>query len=230
VGGDAAPSPAGKGDDFDMVFGDGDKGRPPAADAASKISLSREERIVYEQVTGTATVQEIIDRTMLSEFETCRAMFDLMNRNLIVPVAAAVPAEAAPRPKKRVAVAGQVGRVLMLAVLALAAAGIAASRLNPFNAFVPLQARGPIVEALRREQAILKAERIVAAATTYAVRRQAPPAAAADLVGDGLLAAEDLRDPWGGEIDCGFSRAGFRARVRTGPDGGEHVEERPYPD
>ena len=74
----------GKEDDFDLIFGE--KKKKGVQEPESSIKLTREENVVYQQVNGEATVQEIIERTMLSEFEICRALYDLMNRNLIGPV------------------------------------------------------------------------------------------------------------------------------------------------
>src|SRR5512134_2028757 len=51
--------------------------------ASSAIRLTRQEENIFRKVDGTRTVQGIIDSTGLPEFETCRTLFDLLNRNLI---------------------------------------------------------------------------------------------------------------------------------------------------
>jgi hypothetical protein len=50
-------------------------------------------------VNGLFTVQEIIDRAGLNEFETCKALFELLNRNLIRLVVPGVEAAAVPERK-----------------------------------------------------------------------------------------------------------------------------------
>jgi len=72
------------------LFGEGEKGAKtrPQNDV---VRLSQEEMAVYQHVNGVFTVQEIIDRSGLNEFEACKALFELYNRQLIGP---ALPAEA----------------------------------------------------------------------------------------------------------------------------------------
>jgi hypothetical protein len=50
---------------------------------SSKIRLSAQEAQIFRKVDGSRTVQAIIDSTGYGEFEVCRALFDLLNRNLI---------------------------------------------------------------------------------------------------------------------------------------------------
>ena len=57
-----------------------------AASASNKIRLTRDEERVFRKVDGTRTVQGIVDSSGLSEFDTCRILFDLLNRNLISTV------------------------------------------------------------------------------------------------------------------------------------------------
>src|SRR4029450_12034245 len=59
----------------------GNEAKRPSA--SSKIRLTQQEEQIFRKVDGTRTVQGIIDSTGLPEFETCRTLFDLLNRNLI---------------------------------------------------------------------------------------------------------------------------------------------------
>jgi len=68
---------------------------PPRPDGA--VRLSHEEMAVYQHVNGVFTVQEVIDRSGLNEFETCKALFELLNRQLIRAVVPSAEAEEAPR-------------------------------------------------------------------------------------------------------------------------------------
>ena len=58
-------------------------GKRAAASSLSKIRLSQEEERVYRKVDGTRTVQAIVDSTGMGEFDVCKILFDLLNRNLI---------------------------------------------------------------------------------------------------------------------------------------------------
>src|SRR5687768_3946027 len=70
---------------IEVAVGDADPGtaKHSAASASNKIRLSRDEERVFRKVDGTRTVQGIVDSSGLSEFDTCRILFDLLNRNLV---------------------------------------------------------------------------------------------------------------------------------------------------
>src|SRR5262245_4037260 len=65
-----------------------------AASSASQIRLTPEEERIYRKVDGTRTVQQIIDSTGMGEFEVCRTLFDLLNRNIISTIGRGVAREA----------------------------------------------------------------------------------------------------------------------------------------
>src|SRR5262249_7328029 len=80
-------------------------------EAARGVTLNEEERSVYNLVDGKRTVQEIVERCALSEFDACRILFDLISRQLLDEVkgggqkaaaAVQVPAVRAPREAPRV--------------------------------------------------------------------------------------------------------------------------------
>ncbi len=85
---------------FSMVFRranvDIAQAAPGAARSASKdeaagaVTLSEQERMVHGLVDGKRTVQEIIERSALGEFETCRILFELISRHLVEELRTAV--------------------------------------------------------------------------------------------------------------------------------------------
>jgi hypothetical protein len=189
-------APRGKEDEFDDIFG-GDKRKKAAAEEPSqRIKLSREENIVYQQVNGEATVQEIVERTMLSEFEICRALYDLTNRNLIASASGPVKSEA-PRPAKRVDVGGFLAKGLQVALFAAVIAAALLQGKNRFNLLTPPAFESPQFEPLRQAAAISQVRRVAEAIDTFAHVNQSLPGAPADLLRDGLLDPGDLVDPWG---------------------------------
>ena len=70
-------------------------------EAAGAVTLSETERLVYGLVDGKRPVQEIVDRSAFSEFETCRTLYELISRQLLeegrvaAPPRGAAPAAAA---------------------------------------------------------------------------------------------------------------------------------------
>jgi hypothetical protein len=92
--------------------------------ASSKIRLSPNEEAIFRKVDGTRTVQNIIDSTGQAEFETCRTLFDLLNRNLISTAGrgAAQMSEAGllEAPVSTTSAYGAMAVVLLLAVVGIA--------------------------------------------------------------------------------------------------------------
>jgi hypothetical protein len=68
----------------------------PGDEAAGAVTLSDQERIIHGLVDGKWTVQEIIERSALGEFETCRILFELISRHLVEEVRAPVRRGTAP--------------------------------------------------------------------------------------------------------------------------------------
>src|SRR5262245_49761036 len=56
-----------------------------AASSSNKIRLTPEEEKIFRRIDGTRTVQGIIDSTGMGDFEVCRTLFDMLNRNIITP-------------------------------------------------------------------------------------------------------------------------------------------------
>src|SRR5207249_6535454 len=89
-------------------------------EAARGVTLNDQERSVYNLLDGKRTVQEIVERCALSEFDTCRILFDLISRQLLdevkatgqKTVAVQAPAVRAPREAPRVLLA--IGYLLLV--------------------------------------------------------------------------------------------------------------------
>ncbi|MBN2370474.1 MAG: DUF4388 domain-containing protein [Vicinamibacteria bacterium] len=74
------------GDGTESAFGALEEPKKPAQGPSSRIRLSPQEERIFRRVDGARTVQMIIDSTGLSEFDVCRTLFELLNRNIIAPV------------------------------------------------------------------------------------------------------------------------------------------------
>src|ERR1035437_7642874 len=161
------------------------------------IRVSRAEWSVYELVDGRRTVAEINQFAFLSEFDGCKACFDLVSRGLIeesMPRAEELPAEAlvadAPahvRPSRRPI------DVALLAGLGLA--GVA----------------------------LLRLRRLAEGVDAYTLRSGHLPETVEALVVSHILAPADLKDPWGATyryIVQGekFYLVGFDPLGQTDPD------------
>ena len=88
-----------------------------AASSANRIRLTPDEERVFRKVDGTRTVQAIIDGTGLGEFDTCRILFDLLNRNLISTAGRGAAQEAeVPHEAEASATPGYVAAALAVAI------------------------------------------------------------------------------------------------------------------
>ncbi len=105
-----------------------------------KLKLNKEEEMVYNLVDGKKTVQQIIDRCPITEFHTCKALYELLIRNIIEIIATqeGVVPEVKVKPeieKKEVSkfFISIVGIVLLLLIIA----NIIVNIYSPFGFYYP---------------------------------------------------------------------------------------------
>ena len=194
------------------------------------IRVSRAEWSVYELVDSSRTVAEINELAFLSEFDGCKACFDLVSRGLIEESAprpeelpqealiADVPARARPvrKPLDIGLLAG-----LVLAVLALGAFKIQSK--NPLNLLTLPPRRVPVVDGFKKSLSLLKLRRVAEGVDSYTLLSGRLPETVEALVDSHILAPADLRDPWGTMYryivrNEKFYLVGFDPLGRTDPD------------
>lgn len=160
--------------------------------AAGIAKLSPLEGKVFELCNGIFTVQEIVDRSTSSEFDTCKALFDLWNRGLIEESEAA-KAEVARQAEeeqetRRERVRGAL-KLVSLAMFGYLALGASMSLLNPVNRWAFGQS--PDARAIARDRGRLR--RIETSVRAYAESRGSLPASLDVLVSDDWLDLPDLQ-------------------------------------
>ncbi len=209
-------------EDMDFHLGEKDKqkGEKPAADASTIIRLSREDGRVYTLVDGKFKVCDIVLRSRMGEFEVCKVLYELLNRNLIVEAAAAPAALAVARPAT--------ARSSMAAALAVglaAWAGLAAWRLvlSPLPLWPLDTQEGQTWSEIRSCISRSQLERLAFAIRVYYLAFGASPASLESLLDQGLVRRTDLIDPWGRPFQFqvmgpGFVIAGFDAGGEPSPD------------
>ena len=74
---------------------------------SDRIRISREEKTIYDMVDGTMSVRDVLELSKFSEFDTAKALYELLTRDLIEEVrgsaAAAVLAQVTPLDETEVA-------------------------------------------------------------------------------------------------------------------------------
>jgi hypothetical protein len=133
------------GEDVDEVDFDNDasakaKKKKHSSPGSDKIRISEEEKQVFDLLDGLRPVSEIIEMSRLSEFDTSKALYELLTRDLIEEVKGqrtAAVAEQAPLDETEVAETPvPLPLVLFLAIVAIAS--LVTSFRNPLNSLRPL--------------------------------------------------------------------------------------------
>jgi hypothetical protein len=193
-----------------------------SGEAAGAVTLSDAERQIHALIDGKRTLQEIVDRSPLSEFDTCRTLYELISRHLLEEVrrAAAPGVPAAPAaPTRRASVVSPVLLGLGYLIVVLLAGGGLLVRMLPWlgqarvgpgltswlTPFVPPTARDSMKMALDRS----RTQRIEAALDVYYLLNRGYPAALEDLVTDGLIRADSLLDSSGRPLLYTVTRDGY---------------------
>ena len=202
---------------------------PMADEAARAVTLSEEDRKVYQLVDGKRTVQEIVERCSLSEFDTCRILYELIGRQLLEEVrtggpktAPAAPAPAAgarratPRPLLAVGylilVAAAGGLVMRRGETIVRGLGQGGSA-TPY--LTPLIGRDD-VRSIRDSIARSRMQRIDFAIQVYFLRNRGYPENLARLVTDHLLKPSAILDPLGRSFEYEVLPGGYRISFSAG--------------
>ncbi|MHB8876128.1 MAG: DUF4388 domain-containing protein [Myxococcaceae bacterium] len=192
----AAAAPPPKADDFDSALDDAFDGLKKEVKKHDN-SMGENEHKVLGLIAAGRDVRKLIDLSCLGEFETCKALSNLVQQQVVKAVAATGKAQNlghdAPALQR---VAGAVGRVVVtmgvLAGLVLVATKLSVGSVGLMGA-PPSSAADPATQRLiAREQVA----RIEAALAVYRLEKGEVPDKLEALVSEGLLAREDLRYPW----------------------------------
>src|SRR5436190_10863205 len=183
--------------DFD---GDAAPGRRRKGLVSDRIRSSEEEKAIYDLVDGTVTVGDIVEVSRFSEFDTNKAIYELLTRDLIEEVkglrAAAVLEQATPLDETEVAETPvPMPLVAVLALIALIS--IDTSFKNPLNAIRPLGTTQPSTAAeTMKAVSMARIQQVGEAIEKYNAVTGHLPGRLQDLAPN-YISASVLRDPWG---------------------------------
>ncbi len=167
-----------------------------AASSASKIRLTPEEERLYRRVDGTRSVQAIIDASGAPEFEVCRTLFDLLNRNIIAKTGTGAARAAEAEEVTETVRSGIPGFVVLALVALLSLAGITAQLRSPFAVTGLPPLLGGSSDELLEGVSLSRLQRLDRALLAYYLVHGAPPRSLEELVTSGLLDESGLQDPW----------------------------------
>lgn len=186
-------------DEADEVDFDGHPAKKKKGSLTEQIRISQEEKAIYDMVDGTMTVGDIVEVARLSEFDTNKALYELLTRDLIEEVkggaAAAVIEQAAPMDESEVAET-PVPLPLVLLLVALALASLVTSFKNPLNGFRPLTGGLSMIAETRKAISMQRVEAIGQGIEKYNVVHGTLPQQLSDLAPH-YVTTSLLHDPWG---------------------------------
>jgi hypothetical protein len=162
------------------------------------IRISRGEWAVYELIDGRRTVAEINELTFLSEFDGCKAFYDLVSRGLIEEVGAPH------RPEASLAAAGPAARrpvdVTLFVGLGLALLGLVGLHFqskNPANLLSVPRRPSAVLDDFRKTESLLRLRRVAEGVDIFGLLSGKFPENLDRLVASSILAPSDLFDPGG---------------------------------
>jgi hypothetical protein len=163
--------------------------RPGLAD---KIRISPEEKHVYDLVDGTVTVGDLVEVSKYAEFDTVKALYELLTRDLVEEVrGAAAQSVIEQTPLDEAEVAETPVPLPLVAVLALVAIlSLATSFKNPLNTL------GTSVLQTRKAISMQRIAHIRSAIDEYNSVNGHLPSRLSDLA-PFYISAGELTDPWG---------------------------------
>ena len=181
------------------------------------IKLSAEERQVLRLVDGERTVREIVDRLPMVEFETFRALSDMITRQLLEKVKVTRAGAEASGAQRRV-VSGLLVAMSKVALLALVVGALATLPSNPYSPWNALE-RTPAMDRMRLFAAMARLERIERAVQVYYLDSGVFPEDLTDLIQFGYLHQSSLQDPWGRPYEFRISPGGYQLLGRDAAGG-----------
>lgn len=192
-----------------ITSGEGEGGEEGGRPASSKISLTPEEERVFRRVDGTRTVQGVIDASGLGDFDTCRILFDLLNRNLVTTAGKGVAAKASEAGPIVVTSPGP-GYAALAVAGVLALVGLFLHLSAPFGVlgFRPLL--GSVAEEVRRDVGRSRLERLDTSLGAHRLAKGSLPSKLEDLATQGLLDRRHLVDPWSRAYKYALTQGGYR--------------------
>lgn len=167
------------------------------------IRISKAEWAVYELVDGRRSVTSIIERTFLSDFDGCKAFYDLVSRGLIEEIKPpSGPVEIAATGSFEIPLRGRTGSPAMALlvgagiVVLMFLAAVLQPR-NPVNVLTFPERRIAVLDGFDKAQSLLRLRRLSDAVDTYYLTSGKFPESIDLVVAANLIASQDLLDPWG---------------------------------
>ncbi len=202
----------GGGDDLSDAFGGGPReGAPPEARPTDSIVMSETEARVYASIDGLLSVQDLIDRAGLGDFETCRILYDLLTRGIIREVHADQARRAEPVVRQPAVTSTLWNFLIFLLFIAAGASALTMGR-NPINRLPPAHT-DPQLDQIQTAITRSHVQRLDEGIQIYYLQLGEYPAHLGELEERRIVSAETLKDGWGREVGYERGPNGYRILV-----------------
>jgi uncharacterized protein DUF4388/type II secretion system (T2SS) protein G len=183
--------------DFDP---DTDSARKRKAVGGDKIRISPDEKAIFDLVDGSMKVGDIVEVSRLSEFDTNKALYELLTRDLVEEVrvkGAPRTREEAATPVDETEVAETPVPLPLVIILTLLALGsVVTSIRNPLNSLRPFRRPLSAIGTTQKAISLQRIESIGQAIEKFNVMNGHLPTRLQDLT-PSYIQANLLTDPWG---------------------------------
>ncbi|MGH9867624.1 MAG: DUF4388 domain-containing protein [Candidatus Polarisedimenticolia bacterium] len=197
-------------------------GKDETVAAEGGLRLARDEAAVYDLLDGRHTVQEVIDRARLGDFETCRILYDLLSRNHLVAMDSPAAPRAAAGPRLNLGAALErmgYGAVAVAVAWSLLTMGQSPRSGMPRD-LIPWGAVERVQDLVARN----RVERLDEAVQVYYLQKGFYPDDLRELVKGGLASELALKDTWGRGFGFISTTRGYR--IIAYDEGGVENESR----
>ena len=163
------------------------------------IKLSPEEYKVFENVNGLRSVKDIIEFSNMSDFEVARALYDLLERNIIYRKEEKRPLEIAKEEKRLPHALNLAFYFILIILIALSIFNLASHKDQIFRPakFINLLPINPDESTIN----YLRINKIAQAIDLYYLNHSTYPSNLKTLVIEALLSPEEIIDPQGKQYD-----------------------------
>ncbi len=171
-------------------------------EAAEDISLSDQEKKVFKHINGENTVQDIIDRVHLKEFDVCRSLYDLLERDIIEEVIEEEPsleetAEDTTTPSREMEIPETLVRILsVIGIVVLVVSGLSSWK-NPVSFYQTAVNYLPLKNDIGLNISKNRLQKIDFGLQVYYLNYGKLPDNLSKLEARRIVGKENLYDPWG---------------------------------
>ena len=171
-----------------------------------EIILSPEEREILRLVNGTSTVEEIVDRSHLGEFDVYRTLYELLNRQLLEGVHLSITSHGTTSKGRVRRLIARAAQIVVIGIALFSVATIARNPITPWK----MALENEDSERLKGYASRGRINEVDRALRVFYLDRGSIPRGLDVLAENGYLRDRDLLDPWGREYGFELGPGGYR--------------------